>query len=86
MVKIIFFTSSTLVFKISDNSFLNCTSLEKIYIPKKVATITKTSFKGCVNLTIYTDATSKLTKWANGYDADIQGVVFSVTEEEYNSL
>lgn len=72
--------------KISDNSFLNCTSLEKIYIPKKVATITKSSFKGCVNLTIYTDAASKLTKWANGYDADIKGVVFSVTEEEYNSL
>lgn len=74
------------VTKISDNSFLNCSGLEKIFVPKKCATITKTSFKGCVNLTVYTDATSKLTKWATGYDADLQGVVFSTSYEDYESL
>ena len=50
--------------KITNYAFYNCVNLRKIIIPESVKEIERTSFVGCMNLTVYTPAGSYAERYA----------------------
>ena len=72
---------------IGSYAFSNCTGIEKIIIPLSVNDIDSDAFKGCDSLTIFCEASSRPSYWANSsyssWNSSNRPVIWGSTGEEY---
>ena len=73
-------TLSSNITKIAISAFENCTSLKSIVIFKNIITIDNSAFKNCTSLTIYSQTSSPLETWDNGWNVSNCPVVWNYQE------
>lgn len=65
------------VTELYDNLFFGATSLVKIFIPRTLTKIGYNVFKGCKNLTIYTEYDSIPQDWSDSFNPDNRPIIFN---------
>lgn len=65
------------VTELYDNLFFGATSLVKIFIPRTLTKIGYNVFKGCKNLTIYTEYDSIPQGWSDSFNPDNRSIIFN---------